>query len=417
MVLIDNSLGILHNARPARSLQLSLDLNGLANLGPMTGRNTRSHARMNRSTTLGVLLALLAVMSAVALVACGGGEPAPPSSPPADTPVPPAATPIPPTSIPDEGDLPFEFTEYVDSSGVFSIDYPADWTVDDRSRADTISIFWYPEEMYASASLFLTQLTGVADPAGQIKSLIDEWMIDASAFATDPDYEELSREDQADGSVLLRFYYAREDEPAQAGCFFEVQESLFSALCLSGSEERWEELADVLDHMAYSLVTTPPTAGGEASTYTEYTHPSGVFDIEYPEGWTVEDLSTEGQTIFLSFSGETDGFIFAQLVDAGEVLSAEGLNDFANGILGSGFGQAPSFQEVSRQAQPDGSLMVLFTYLADGELMNAGTLFGQKGTLVSLLTVGAPAQLFDSLTPDFDHAVYSYTLDETAWPY
>jgi hypothetical protein len=372
---------------------------------------------MKRSTMLGVLSALLAVMSALALVACGGGEPAPPSSPSANTPVPPEATPVPPTPTSDEGALPLEFAEYVDSSGVFSIDYPASWTVDDRSRADTISIFWYPEELYASASLFMTQLTGVPDPASQIHSLIDEWMVDASGFATDPDYEELSREDQADGSVLLRFCYTRNDEPAQAGCYFDVQDGLFSALCLSSSEDRWEEHSAVLDHMVGSLAITAPTAGGTAPTYTEYAHPSGVFSIEYPEGWTVEDLSTEGQNIFVSYSGESDGFIFVQLVDAGQALTAEGLSDFANGTLGSGFGQAPSFQEVSRQAQADGSLKILFTYLADGELMNAGTLFGQKGTLVSMLTVGAPAQLFQSLTAYFDHAVYSYTLDETAWPY
>jgi len=372
---------------------------------------------MKRLTTLRVLLALLAVMSAVALVACGGGEPGPSSSPAADTPVPPAATPIPATSVPDEGELPFEFTEYVDSSGVFSIDYPTDWTLDDRSRADTISIFWYPQEMYATASLYMTQLTGIPDPASQIDSLIDEWMLEESAFATDPDYEESSRDEQADGSVMLRFSYTREDELTQAGCSFQVLDSLFSALCLGSSDDRWEEHAPVLDYMVDSLEITPLTAAGPEPSYTEYRHPSGVFSIEYPEGWTVEDLSTEGQSIYLSFSGETNGFIFVQLVDAGEVLSAEGLNDFANGILGSGFGQAPSFQEVSRQVQPDGSLMVLFTYLADGEQMNAGTLFGQKGTLVSLLTVGSPSELFESLTPGFDNAVYSYTLDETAWPY
>jgi len=66
---------------------------------------------------------------------------------------------------------------------------------------------------------------------------------------------------------------------------------------------------------------------------------------------------------------------------------------------------------------PADSLLVLFTYLADGELMNAGTVFGQKGTLLSLLTVGAPAQVFDSLTADFDHAFNSYAVDETAWRY
>jgi hypothetical protein len=372
---------------------------------------------VKRSTTLGVLLTLLAIMSPILLVACGGGEPAPTSPPSADTPAPPAATTAPPTPIPDEGDLPLEFAEYDDPSGAFTIEYPAGWTVDDRSRPDTIFISWYPDEPYATASLFVTQLQGIPDPEGQIHALIDEWMVDASAFATDPDYEELSREAQEDGSILLRFYYTREGEPTQAGCFFEVQDSLFSALCLGSNEDSWDEYSDVLDHMIDSYVITLPTSETPASTYAEYIHPSGVFAIEYPESWTVEDLSAEGRDIFLSFSNESEAFIFVQLLDLGETLSTQGFTDFVNGFLEAGFGTAPAYQEVSRQAQANGGILVLFTYTANGELMNVGTLFEQRGTLASALTVGAPAQVFNNHTDDFDHAGNSYTVDETAWPY
>jgi hypothetical protein len=372
---------------------------------------------MKRSTTLGVLLTLLAIMSLFLLVACGGGEPASSSPPSEDTPAPPAATAAPPTSTPDKGDLPLEFTKYDDPSGAFSIEYPADWTVDDRSRPDTVFISWYPEEPYATASLFLTQLVGIPDPEGQIHALIDEWMVDASAFATDPDYEELSREAQEDGSTLLRFYYTREGEPTQAGCFFEVQGSLFSALCLGSAEDRWDEHFDVLEHMVDSYEIMLPTSETPASGYTEYVHPSGVFAIEYPDTWMVEDLSAEGRDIFISFSNESEAFIFVQLLDLGQTLSTQGLTDFINGFLESGFGTAPGYQEASRQVQANGGVLVLFTYTANGELMNVGTLFEQRGTLASALTVGAPAQVFNNLTDDFDHAGNSYTVDETAWPY
>jgi len=371
---------------------------------------------MKRTKTLRTLPALLVVILAILAVACGGGEPAPPPPPPADTPTPPeAATAIPPTPT-EAGALP-EYTEYSHPSGAFSVEYPADWTVDDRSRADTISVFWYPEEQYATASVFATSVAGIADAETRVHDLIDEWMIDASAFATDPDYEELSREDQEDDSVLLRFYYTREGEPTQAGCFFEVQDSIFSALCLGADEERWDNMVGVLNHMFNSYVVTTPTAEGPASSYSEYEHPSGVFGIEYPEGWTIEDLSTEGQNIFVSFSAENGAFVFAQLLDVGETLSAQGMNDLINGILGAGFGRAPGYQEVSRTVQPNGGVLALFTYTADGAVMNAGTLFEQRGTLVSALTVGAPAQVFGSHTADFDHAGNSYTIDETAWPY
>jgi hypothetical protein len=372
---------------------------------------------MKRSTTLGTLLSLLMIISAILMVACGGGESTSPSSPEADSPAPSAATTIPPTPVPEEGDSLPEFAEYDDPSGVFSIEYPADWTVDDRSRPDTISIFWYPEDQYATASLFLTELTGIADPAAQMHALIDEWMIDASAFATDPDYEELSREDQADGSVLLRFYYTRDGEPTQAGCYFAVHDSFFSALCSVSSEDRWDEQFAVLDHMFDSYVLTLPTTAGPASSYAQYVHPNGVFSIEYPADWTVEDLSTAGQNIFLSFSAQTGTFIFVQLVDVGETLSTQAFNDYINGVLASGFGLAPGYQEASREVQPNGGVLVLFTYQADEDLMNAGTLFEQRGTLFSSLTVGAPAQVFSNHTDDFDHAGNSYTVNETAWPY
>jgi hypothetical protein len=368
---------------------------------------------MRRFATLRTLPALLVLILAVLAVACGGGEPAPP--PPADTPTPrEAATPVPPT--PTETGALFEYKEYGHPSGAFSVEYPVDWTVDDRSRADTISVFWYPEEQYATASVFAASVAGIADAEDRIHDLIDEWMIDASAFATDPDYEELSRENQEDGSVLLRFRYTREGEPAEAGCFFEVRDSIFSSLCLSAKQERWGSMVAVLNHMFDSYVVATPTAGGPAPSYSEYAHPSGVFRIEYPEGWTVEDLSTEGQDIYVSFSSESGAFVFAQLLDAGETLNAQGMNDFINGVLGSGFGRAPGYQEVNRTVHSDGSVLVLFAYTADGIAMNAGTAFHQRGTLVSMLTVGAPAQVFANYTADFDHAGNSYSIDEMAWP-
>jgi hypothetical protein len=49
--------------------------------------------------------------------------------------------------------------------------------------------------------------------------------------------------------------------------------------------------------------------------------------------------------------------------------------------------------------------------------MNAGTAFQQQGTLVSMLTIGAPAQVFADHTADFDHAGNSYEMDKMAWPY
>ena len=377
----------------------------------------RSSSGMKRSEMLSRTAVVVVLMAAFLAVGCGGGEPAPSPPAPADTPAPPTATSVPATPSSEKGNLPSRYTKYSDPSGVFSIEHPSDWPIDDRSLPGTVSIFWYPEPQYATASLFVTNLEGIPDPQARIHDLIDEWMIDASSFATDPDYEELSRQDQGDGSVLLRFYYTREDEPTQAGCLFEIQDTLFSALCLSAAEEEWDQMVQVLDHMADSYVVTPPVAERPGSSYVQYAHPSGVFSIEHPADWTVEDLSTAGQNIFISFSTEIGAFVFAQLTDAGGAMSPQDFDNYVSGVLDAGFGRAPQYQELSRTVQPNGGVLVLFSYIADGNQMNAGSLFEQRGTLVSFLTVGAPAQVFDSFTDDFDHAGNSYSVDETAWPY
>ncbi len=371
---------------------------------------------MKRSSTLSTTLIVLVLLVAILSVACGGG-PAPAPSPTEESPPPPAATTVPATPDSQQESTVSEYATYNDPSGAFSIEYPVQWTTDDRSRPDTISIFWYPEDQDVTASLFISTLTGIPDPQSRIDDLIDEWMVDASGFATDPDYQELGRQDQDDGSVLLRFTYTRFGDPAEAGCLFEIRDSFFSALCMSAVQERWAEMAEVLNHMASTYELTAAAATGQGAGYAEYVHPSGVFGLEYPDGWTIEDLSTEGQSIFVSFSEETGAFIFAQLLDAAEMLRTQSLDEIVTGMLTSGFGQAPGFQEVSRQPQGDGSVLVLYTYLANDELMNAGTLFQQRGTLVSAFTVGAPAQVFGSHTDQFDHAGNSYMIDETAWPY
>lgn len=364
---------------------------------------------MKRSATLQVLSTLLVVMLAIMAVACAGGEPTPPP--------PPTATPIPPTPVPEEGRLVFEYAEYADPSGVFCIEYPADWTADDRSRPDTAFVSWYPEEPYATVSVFLTFVTGVPDPQAQIHALIDEWMVDASAFATDPDYQELSREVQDDGSVLLRFYYTREGEPTEAGCFFEVRDSLFSALCFAVAEERWDELVDDFNYMANSYVITPPVAEGPPSGYAEYMHSSGVFSIEYPEDWQISDTSA-GENIVVTFSPPEGGvFVVPALLDVGITFDEDTMNTFIESFLNAGFAANPDYQGLGRDVQANGGLLVSFSYTQGDETVQAGTFFEQKDTIVSALTIGPVEDQWGGLLDTFDHMVKTYVIDETAWPY
>lgn len=356
-------------------------------------------------------------MLTIMAVGCGGVEPTPAPSADTPVPVPPTTTPIPPTPAPEEGGPLFEYAEYNDPSGAFSIEYPADWTVDDRSRPDTVSIFWYPQEQSATMSVFLTYLTGVADPLGQIDALIDEWMIDASGFATDPDYEELSREVQADDSILLRFYYTREGEPTQAGCFFEMRDSLFSALCFGTAEERWDELVDDFNYVANSYVITPPAAEGPPSGYTEYVHTSGVFSMEHPEDWQMSDTSSE-ENIVITFSPPEGGiFVTAALMDVGMTLDDDTVNTFIDSFLGGGFAQQPGYQEASREVQADGSLLVRFSYTDPSGTVEAGTFFEERGTILSALTVGGFQDSLNAWGDQLDHMLNTYTIDETAWPY
>jgi hypothetical protein len=390
----------------------------LAHLGQKLEKTERSFARMNTSTILKTVSTLLAVMLLTAVaVGCGEGEAALPAPTATQPPPPPTATPVPPTPTPEDG-LAFEYTEYSHPTGAFAIEYPSAWIEDDRSRPDTVFVSWYPEEGYPTLSVFISTLSGIADPQAQIDGLINEWMVQASGFATDPDYRELSRELQGDGSVLLRFYYTREGEPTQAGCFFDTRGNLFSSLCFGAPEERWDELLEDFNYIADSYAITSPATEGLLFEYVEYVHPSGVFSIEYPQDWEIEDLSTAGENIVISFSSaELGAFVIPALVDASVTLDEENMNTFVESFLGAGFSARADYQELGRHAQTGGGVLVTFRYTEGSEAIQAGALFEQRGTLVSALTIGALAEEFANLVNDLDHIGNSYTVDETAWPY
>ena len=110
-------------------------------------------------------------------------------------------------------------------------------------------------------------------------------------------------------------------------------------------------------------------------------------------------------------------FVVPALLDVGMTLDEDNMNTFIESFLGGGFVNNQDYQELSREAQPDGSLLVRFSYTESSGTVEAGTFFEQKGTIVSALTIGGLQESLNTFGDQLDHILMTYTIDETAWPY
>ncbi|MGB9737285.1 hypothetical protein [Chloroflexus sp.] len=149
-----------------------------------------------------------------------------------------------------------------------------------------------------------------------------------------------------------------------------------------------------------------------------YRHPSGVFQIDVPNNWTLQDNSsdTELQLVWVDPTG--NGAIIVVLAESSRTLSDTELADLLTSYLNDRFGSQPDFSTEDPQPQRDGSQLIVWSYTATADNNVRATLLGnsfveQRGNKISILTTMIPQEQFEVLSTYTDRIINTYRINES----
>lgn len=157
----------------------------------------------------------------------------------------------------------------------------------------------------------------------------------------------------------------------------------------------------------------------EFGTLRTYEHPSGVFAIDIPENWSLQDNSKPDEIILVWTDPSQNGGVIVDIFEDETVYSEEELTDILRAFLDNSFGSQPEFDVDDPVTQNDGSILLVWTYLAtannDAEVKLLGNSFiEQRGNKVSILSTLIPDEQFDDIVGNTDDIINTYVINPDA---
>lgn len=156
-----------------------------------------------------------------------------------------------------------------------------------------------------------------------------------------------------------------------------------------------------------AVPTSPPvpTATPGALLLASYAHPSDLFTISYPQGWLMEE---EAERVLFR-SSDRAFQILVQFTDIGLVLDQEGMQALIDGFFESFGRDLTAFQRGEETPQPDGSILVEYSFEVEGKPAYGGTFFEQHDTIVYVLSFWSiDADRWEEILPTFNAVAASF---------
>lgn len=148
-----------------------------------------------------------------------------------------------------------------------------------------------------------------------------------------------------------------------------------------------------------------------------YKHPSGLFQIDVPKGWTPKENKKPNEVIVLWFDPSKNALLSVDVFKAPSETTPEQLTSLLETFLKQTFGSRPGFTAEKPIQQKDGSVQIVWGY--DESLKNVtakvqgNSFISRNGDKVSLITTGGVADQIPALKDSFDKVVNSYKVDAT----
>ncbi len=146
-----------------------------------------------------------------------------------------------------------------------------------------------------------------------------------------------------------------------------------------------------------------------------YKHPSGLFQIDVPKGWTAKENKKPNEVIVLWFDPTKNALLTVDVFKAPADTTPDQLTKLLETFLKSTFGAKPGFTVGKPVEQKDGTVQIVWSY--DESIKNitakvqGNSFIGRKGDKISLITTGGVADQIPALKDSFDRIVNSYKVD------
>ena len=146
-----------------------------------------------------------------------------------------------------------------------------------------------------------------------------------------------------------------------------------------------------------------------------YKHPSGLFQIDAPKGWTPKETKKTNEIIVLWFDPSKNALLTVDVFKAPSETTPEQLTTLLETFLKSTFGSRAGFTTEKPSKQKDGSVQIVWSY--DESIKNitakvqGNSFISRSGDKISLITTGGVADQIPALKDAFDRFVNSYKVN------
>jgi len=150
-----------------------------------------------------------------------------------------------------------------------------------------------------------------------------------------------------------------------------------------------------------------------------YAHESGVFQIDIPENWDLQDTSKPGELILIWTDPSQNGAVIVDIFEDANTYTDEELTSTLQKYLENSFGSQPDFYVEDPTPQSDGSILIVWTYTATADNDVQATLLGntfvqQNGDKITLLSTLVPQDQFDALVDQTNEIINAYVVTPEA---
>ncbi|NTV63605.1 MAG: hypothetical protein HGA65_08730, partial [Oscillochloris sp.] len=150
-----------------------------------------------------------------------------------------------------------------------------------------------------------------------------------------------------------------------------------------------------------------------------YAHKSGVFEIDIPNNWDLQDNSKSDELILIWTDPTQNGAVIVDIFEDDKEYNEDELTDTLRTYLQNSFGEQPDFYVEDPTPQNDGSVLIVWSYTATADNGTDATLLGntfieQRGNKISLLSTLVPQDQFDSLVDKTNEIINTYKIDTEA---
>nr|WP_235656507.1 hypothetical protein [Fischerella thermalis] len=157
-----------------------------------------------------------------------------------------------------------------------------------------------------------------------------------------------------------------------------------------------------------------PVVIGNLQTYT---HDTGLFSIDVPQGWNRRDNSNANEVIIYWLDPTENGLIQVNVFNTENTPNQEELTDILKRFINK-FESEPDFRMDQPVRQNDGSVRITWSYTAksgnaSGSL-TANSFIKSQGDKISIDSYIVPSEQYKELLPTVNQIIASYKLNASA---